>query len=257
MARVKITEAAFGRQSSGVAVLLDGASVLVNDSTGSPATVYEDAVSGSTLPNPVTSENGRIPGWLDEGYYELVVTYDGDTADAVPFEARAAYPSGGSTGEVLAVASGGGVEWKDPNDLLGAAPWRIDISPLTPPATQTNFSTLNTNASQLGNGYKASTGAQNAEIGWDVLLAAGEWRVDVLGISGNDRGIITATLDGVTVGTMDYYSSVGTFNVLKNISGITVDSTGKKRLLFKMATKHASSSSYHCNLTHVSLTRTA
>lgn len=255
MGRVKITEAVLGRQQSGVAVLLDGASVQVNDSAGDPATVYEEAVGGTTLSNPLTSDDGRLPGFVDEGYYELVVTYDGDTADAVPFEARAAYPSGGATGEVLAVASGGGVEWSDPNDLLGSAPWIIDIDPFMTPSTGTPNRAAN--SSYIGGGYVHYGTTVDNEVGWDVIMAAGTWTIEFLCDTANDAGIATVSIDGVPKGTIDTYSGSSIPNVLKQLTGVDVDTTGKKRLLFKQATKNGSSSAYALRLQKVRLLRTA
>jgi hypothetical protein len=41
------------------------------------ATIYSAETGGATLPNPVNTDgSGRIPGWLDEGAYELTVGSD-------------------------------------------------------------------------------------------------------------------------------------------------------------------------------------
>ena len=259
MPRVKITDAVFGRQETGVAVLLDGASVLVNEAGGSAATVYEDDSSGTTLANPVTSEDGRIPGYLVEGRYELVVTYDSVTADAVPFEARAGYPSGASDGQILTWdADTEEVVWADADAITAGLPWTIDISPFLTAATQTNWSTRAVDTSQITGGLKSSTGTvADDEIGWDVVLAAGTWTIEWLYVKGSNVGIFTVSLDGSSVGTVDGYAASTTYNSNGSITGVTVDSTGKKRLLFKMATKNASSSAYRGNLSAIRLLRTA
>lgn len=258
MPRVKITEAVFGREDTGVAVLLDGASVQVDVSGGGAATVYESDSGGTTITNPLTSDNGVLPGYLVEGSYTLTVTYDGVTGDPVPFEARAAYPSGAADGDVLSYDSGTGeVEWANPGELAGSLPWLIDINPFVTAHTQTNWSTMTKDDTQVMNGRVDSTGAQNAEIGWDVVLAAGTWTVSVMSLLSTDAGIMTVSLDGSEKGTIDFYAGSGSSNSLKTITGDTVSTTGKKRLLIKMATKNASSSSYYGRISALRLLRTA
>lgn len=135
--------------------------------------------------------------------------------------------------------------------------WRVDINPLTVPSTQTNWSTLQVNTAQMTNGYLQSSGAQNAEIGWDVTLSAGTWSLSVLGAKSSNLGIITASIDGTSIGTMDQYQAPAlTPNLLFSVVGFTA-TAGKKRLLLKMATKNASSSSYFGLISVVTLQRTA
>lgn len=136
-------------------------------------------------------------------------------------------------------------------------PWHFWIDPFTTAATNTNWNTLTINASQIHNGFMLSSGAQNDEIGWDVVLAAGTWEFSIRARTDTNRGIATVTLDGSSVGTMDMYTAAGAFNQLLTISSISVATTGKKRLLFKMATKNASSSSYFGSFSNVGLRRTA
>lgn len=257
MARVKITEAVLGRNSEGFLLGLDGASVQINVAGGSAATVYEDASSGTTITNPVTSDNGRLPGYLNEGRYEQVVTYGGTTYDPVPFEARAGYPTPpASSISILANDGSGTVSWEDTNSIVGAAPWQIDINVFMPPATNVNWTGFSTGSMIMGC-YRLSSGAQNDEIGWDVVLAKGTWTISLLHAKANNAGIYTVSLDGVTVDTIDAYASATTYDNVSSISGYDVASTGRKRLLLKMATKNASSAGYYGYLQSVSLRRTA
>lgn len=254
MPRVKITEAVLGRNSEGFLLGLDGASVQINVAGGSAATVYEDASSGTTITNPVTSDNGRLPGYLNEGRYEQVVTYGGTTFDPVPFEARAGYPNG-AAGTVLSNDGAGNVSWVDPNSVVGAAPWVIDIDPFMTPSAGT--ATRTPNSSYIGGGYASYGSAIDNEAGWDAILAAGEWTIELLCSTGPDVGTATVSLDGVTAGTIDMYAASDTQNVIKQLAGVTVASTGRKRLLFKQATKNASSTGYILRLQKIRLLRTA
>lgn len=136
-------------------------------------------------------------------------------------------------------------------------PWRHDLSVFVPPATQTNWSTLNVSTSLLNNGQLTSSGAQNAEIGWDVLLAAGTWSLTLITSKFTNRGIYTALLDGASIGTLDGYDPSNLSNVVQTISGVIIPASGKRRLLLRMATKNASSSSYFGAIQAVGLVRTA
>jgi hypothetical protein len=98
--------------------------------------------------------------------------------------------------------------------------------------------------------------AQNDYIEWDVLLAAGTWKISIMGQKGGTRGIITASIDGSSIGTVDYYNASVTSNEILTITGISVATSGIKALRFTGATKHASSSDYLMFLQMVVLNRT-
>jgi hypothetical protein len=206
----------------------------------------------------VSSDNGRIPGYLAEGSYQLVVTFGGVTADAVPFEARAAYPSGGTSGQVLTSDGSGSAVWSEPDEITAGLPWKIDVNVFGPVSTETGWDTVSQSSSYLVGGVRGTdNGDQNNEVGWDVVLAAGTWTITLIGIKSTDYGICTVSLDGSSVGTLDMYAASSTNNNVMSLTGVTVSATGKKRLLLKMATKNASSSAYKAAVNIVSLLRTA
>jgi hypothetical protein len=101
-----------------------------------------------------------------------------------------------------------------------------------------------------------SSGAQNAIIGWDIVIAAGTWNVSFMHVQSTNRGIYTVAVDAVSAGTVDGYAAT-TWNVIGTVTGVVVAATAKKRLTFEMATKNASSSGYTGSLVAVSLLRTA
>lgn len=136
-------------------------------------------------------------------------------------------------------------------------PYITDIDVFMSPATGMNFSTLTT-ASVLYSGYRESSGAQNAEVGWDIRLAAGTWTVELMHVTGADAGIYTVSLSGADIGTIDGYAAAGANNVLTSITGVAVAvTTLTRRLLIKMSTKNASSSGYAGRIHHIQLRRTA
>lgn len=88
MARVAISEVVtrVGVTDSALRAV-NGATVQVNHRDAGPATVYAESTGGATLTNPVTTVHGRIPGWVDPGPYDLVISGSGIDSETVPFEA--------------------------------------------------------------------------------------------------------------------------------------------------------------------------
>lgn len=136
-------------------------------------------------------------------------------------------------------------------------PWQHDINVFMTPIAQTNWITNTVDTNCIRNGIRVSTGAQNAETNYDLILAKGTWTVELLHTAQNNAGIYTVQLDGVTVGTIDGYSAPTTRNTRSSITGVVVAKTQKYRLKLLMATKNASSASYTGILQHIQLRRTA
>jgi len=134
-------------------------------------------------------------------------------------------------------------------------PWTVDID--------TAQSVVNTGWASptpgaiLYSSYNLSSGAQNAEIGWDVVLSAGTWTVQLTHYTINSAGIYSVRIDGVEVGTIDGYAASGGPDHVSVVTGIAVATGGKRRVTLKMATKNASSSSYYGLIQHLQLRRTA
>lgn len=131
----------------------------------------------------------------------------------------------------------------------------VQIDPFLPPSTQTNWSSLSP-ANQIGGGQLLTTGAQNAEIGWDIVLAAGTWELSLMVSRDGNRGIYTVLIDGVSVATLDGYGALAN-NIILTQAGIVVAQAGVKRLLLRMATKNASSTNYYGALQTLGLRKTA
>ncbi len=153
----------------------------------------------------------------------------------------------GTAGYLLKTqGSGANPAWTPPTD-----PWLVDINIFGAGHTNTGFTSLSES-----NPYRISTGAQNDEIGWDVILSAGTWTFELVHDTGPGRGIYTVSLDGNSKGTIDGYDVAGA-SAVSTIANIAVAVTGKTRLLVKMATKNASSASYQGMIRHIQLRRTA
>lgn len=138
-----------------------------------------------------------------------------------------------------------------------AYPWYAPIDPIDPATGHTNWNTR-----QSVNGpYTSlleSSGAQNAEVYWDVALAPGAWTLGLVFKKASDAGIITVTLDGAsgTPSTVDGYNAATQLGQTTSVT-FTVATTGVKRLKLALLTKNASSSSYKGYVHHLTLMRTA
>lgn len=139
-------------------------------------------------------------------------------------------------------------------DLL---PWIVPVDVFMTPTSNTNWNTISLSPNAPYGGLQASTGAQNAEINWDISLSAGTWTFALIHTTYINRGIYSVQLDGVEKGTIDGYSGSAVFGVRSTIAGIAVSTSGKVTLKLKMATKNASSSSYFGAIHHILFQRTA
>lgn len=160
------------------------------------------------------------------------------------------------TGEIVTAAIGN-THWRDNMVATGEPPWLIDVDPFSTAVTNTNWSAITVATVQIKNGYRESTGAQNAEVGWDIIIPNGTWTVEVVTRQLPDAGIFTVLFDGVSKGTVDSYSAGDTVNSRLSVTGIVVATTAKTRVLLRMATKNAAASSYFGRISGVRLLRTA
>jgi hypothetical protein len=145
-----------------------------------------------------------------------------------------------------------------PSALIDAMlPWRVEITPWTVDTSEVGAWTR-VGGAVLGGGYRQSAGAQNNEITFDVVLAAGTWELTVIYAKGGNIGICTPTLDGTDLATFDGYNGAGaTVNNVYTQGGATIAATGKKTLKLKATSKNASASNYFLQIQWITLRRTA
>lgn len=163
---------------------------------------------------------------------------------------------------LIAQITGNTYWYQDPETTIAIlnsmVPWMIDIDVFMAPGAQTNWATnTQSEAENIFAGYNISSGDQNAEISWPVVLSAGTWSLSVMHLIGSDKGIYTPYLDATALDTFDGYAASPSYNAVSNITSITVATSGKKTLKLKMETKHASSSNYYGAIQKVRLIRTA
>ncbi len=194
------------------------------------------SIINAVLPQTVTT----IYDLADGDYVELVAFQD--TVGSVNLGA-----SGNYSPEFALTLGGVG--------SAGIDNWLIDINPAAGSHGNTNWSTLNTSGG-IGGSDTESSGAQNDEIYWDLGVSGGTWDITVVYYRGNNRGIATVSVDGVSAGTIDFYNASAVVNQIGTITGVSI-TAGKRRLKLKMATKNGSSSSYFGTIQWVQLRRTA
>lgn len=177
----------------------------------------------------------------------------------------------GATGPQGATGAGGATGTTGPQGAAGATgaqgaqgaatagllPRRIEVDPLTAPTANTNFATLAVGTTRFKNGARNASGAQNAEISWDLVIAAGTWVLSLMHHTGNTRGIYSIQIDGVEVATIDGYSAGSVDNVLTDSASFAIATDAVHTIKLKMANKNGSSSSYVGSISGISLRRTA
>lgn len=141
--------------------------------------------------------------------------------------------------------------------LVASFPKTVDVDVYHTPISNVNWNTIAVVVTSVYNAVLDSTGAQNAEVSFNVSLAAGTWQLEFMHRKANNRGIYNIQIDGVNVGTIDGYNVVIQENQLNIVTGIKVAQGGNHVLRFLMDTKNAASAAYAGSLIHVQLQRTA
>lgn len=163
----------------------------------------------------------------------------------------------GTAGQVLKVNAGATApEWSSIDDQY---PWRVPIFPIGGNDGHVNWGNINYAGGAAGFGVAYSSGAQNAEITFNVVLAAGTYEMRIAHRRDADRGQYSLFINGVQhTGTFileGYFASFA--EEYATVSGVPIAVSGKTLLTFKMLTKHASSSGYVGQLLFIHLRRTA
>ena len=94
--------------------------------------------------------------------------------------------------------------------------------------------------------------AINDEWSNSVILQAGTYRVSILMVHGPNSGILTLSLDGTNILTVDSYNAALTHNQITN-SGFTINvaTTGRHIIRGLTASKNAASIGYEALITKV------
>lgn len=125
---------------------------------------------------------------------------------------------------------------------------------VSPPNTYTTWTP--TLSAVTYNGYSAGSVTQSAETWtYELVMLAGTWSIRWVYRKTAAAGIITATLAGVTLTTVDSYNA-GNAEANVTQTGITVATSGYNSLVLTNPTKNASSSGYGFIVHGIELWRT-
>jgi hypothetical protein len=131
--------------------------------------------------------------------------------------------------------------------------------PLTPNFSSDNFqAVLGTwvttfNSSQASGSYWRNNPASlNDEFQINLTAKAGNWNLNLLGMTASNYGIITVYLGNTSLGTIDWYSTTQVYNVTKSLA-INIPTSGVIILRLKVTGKNASSSGYLIGITKIQI----
>jgi hypothetical protein len=230
-----------------------GAVDLVDLTTVDGGTTVIATVAGREGPQGPPGEDGA--DGAGSGTVHTVEEIDGSPTDSVTEEIH--FPNG--TLDITAH-----VATFNPVDLW--LPWNFHIDPAQDPDATVGEWELVAHAQPgaapfFPNGGVGITNgltspAQNDEIAWDVILAAGTWTIALWLRKSTNVGIYTVEIDGSSVGTLDGYNA-SALAARMALTGVSVAATGKKRFSLAMLTKNASSSGYVGDVKLITFRRTA
>lgn len=132
----------------------------------------------------------------------------------------------------------------------------VVILPWTEPFATVGSWTRTQSSAHLGGGTMTGPSTIDNSISFRVALGAGTYTITAIGSQNATYGISTVALNGVSVGTLDWYAAGGSANNVKTITSVAVTVPGVYTLSFTAATKNASSGNYAQILNLLALHRT-
>jgi hypothetical protein len=105
------------------------------------------------------------------------------------------------------------------------------------------------------NAYRRSypNGDATSWIEWKLPIGAGTWDISITYASSPDAGIMTASLDGHDVGSVDGYSDTTSYNLEGMIHNVVVGESGMHMLRIRTDAKNDLSAGYFGYLVWVRL----
>jgi hypothetical protein len=142
-------------------------------------------------------------------------------------------------------------------------PWGIEVPIFGAPLSHVTWNSLTTGTSFYKGIAIQSSAAVDSELQFKVALGSGVYRLDLLYLANTNIGILTAYLDGVSLGTIDGYAAsatkmpVNAGDAGSSIAGVVVSTPGIHTLKLKVTGKNASATQYYWQLSGLSVTRTS
>lgn len=86
--------------------------------------------------------------------------------------------------------------------------------------------------------------AQNNGMAFLIMMSPGTWTIRIVGQRSTNYGIMTATLDGINMGTFDWYNAAAQNNIVAEFTATITDAYPVKQLHLEVLSKRAASTSY-------------
>jgi len=93
--------------------------------------------------------------------------------------------------------------------------------------------------------------ALDDEIEYQLSLPKGYYNITFLGVKGPNAGIITYSIDGADIQTIDLYAAGVTYNHKETIHDAWIPTSGKHILRIKVRGKNVASTGYDCYMTYL------
>lgn len=143
---------------------------------------------------------------------------------------------------------------RDKIESMGASDFPDEAAFFVDEATKTvgNAFALTLDALERYGWWQYQNAAANGDS-WEkkIFLKAGTYTISVLGLTAPSRGIQEIFIDGVSVGTIDWYNGSLVYNQVKTIASVTVTGDGRHTFKSTVNGKNGSSSDYQLLLTKV------
>lgn len=125
-----------------------------------------------------------------------------------------------------------------------AGPHVAQVIAGTPARVMSGFDQVTYAASDYFSTRRTSTGAQGNWCEWEVLLDPGTYTLRMFQRLAADNGILTVSVDGVDVGTVDGYAAAGATGAPVDVQGIFLDRPGLHLIRLRLDTKNPASAGY-------------
>lgn len=166
-----------------------------------------------------------------------------------PAGATGAQGPKGNTGSTGAPGATGSQGLQGPPGADGGVvyPALIDVNPVPRASASNNWDGFFANGQSWNGGYRTSFpgGDTTSYLEWSLPIAAGTWEMEVTHVKNFDAGILSFSLDGAPIGSVDAYDAGTVLNASGTVSSITVGTSGLHTLRVETATANPSSSGFY------------
>ncbi|MGZ8783287.1 MAG: carbohydrate-binding domain-containing protein [Gaiellaceae bacterium] len=135
-------------------------------------------------------------------------------------------------------------------------PQLVDVNPILRPSASHLWDTIRTNSPSWFGTYRASDpdGDVTSYLEWKLPLEAGSWEIEVVYAADMNAGVMTFSLDGADVGSIDAYSASTEFNEVRVLTA-SVGASGIHTLKVRTGQTNAPNGRHYAYVTWIRLVR--